>query len=222
MFRLSSALVLVLIISLFAAVYSASCLNDCSQHGFCSSAGTCLCDESYLAIDCSVQSAMKPMVFLGGNYTTYWSISNDIFYHRIIARTGGSGWAGVLFDAVDFMTGGRGHVVTVPNAFNGTVYDVYATGKHKPISVSSIVLNAVGFSERNHIDVSYSRPTATSDEHHYSIPTTPGTLTNMSVAWQTTFFDFHQKNADFTQIDLAKAAMGAAASAPAAAAAASA
>jgi len=212
MSRLSSALVLVLVISLFASVHSASCLNDCSQHGFCSSAGTCLCDESYLAVDCSVQSAMKPLIFLGGNYTTYWSISNDIFYHRIIARTGGNGWAGVLFDAVYGMTNGSGHVVTVPNAFNGTVYDVYATGQHKPISVSSIVLNAVGFSERDRIDVSYSRPTASNDPHHFSIPTVPGTISNVSVAWQTTFFDFHHDNADYAQLDLAKVAMGDAAS----------
>jgi len=145
---------------------------------------------------------------MGGNYTTYWNIVNAVFYHRIIARTASTGWAGVLFDAVDYMTNGRGHVITVPNQFNGTVYDIYATGKHKPLTTTNIVLGAVGFSTPYHLDVSYYRPTMTTDVHHFNIPTAPGTVTNMSVALQSQFFEFHHDNADFIQIDLAKAAMG--------------
>jgi len=151
---------------------------------------------------------MKPMAFLGGNYTTYWQIANGLFYHRIIARTSATGWAGVLFGAVDRMTNGSGHVVTVPNEFNGTVYDVYATGKHKPLSTSSIVIGASGFADRVRLDVNYFRPTKTNLDHHYSIPDAPGKITNMSVAFQSVFFNFHQNNAAFIQIDLAKVALG--------------
>jgi len=166
-----------------------------------------MCDATYLAVDCSVQSTMQPIQLIGGNYTTYWAIANGFFYHRIVAVTAVTGWAGVLFGAVDRMTNGRGHIVTVPSAFNGTVYDVYATAKHTPLFTNSIVLGATGFSGKNTIDVSYYRPTSTSADHHYSIPEQPGTITNMSVAFQSHFFEFHKQNADFIQIDLAKAAL---------------
>jgi len=203
----SSLFVTIVLLSLVAIV-SAACINDCSQHGKCTPANTCFCEPGFLSVDCSVQSNMRPLELIGGNYTTYWAIVNDMFYHRIIARIPSAGWAGVLFGAVDRMTNGRGHVVTVPNAFNGTVYDVFATAYHKPNSTTSIVLGAVGINDDTHVDVSYYRPTSSSVDHHYSIPTVPGTITNMSVATSNAFFEFHGHSADYMKVDLAKMALG--------------
>ena len=78
------------------------CANDCSSHGSCvktsSGSGTCICEPGYLAVDCSVQSAMQPLCWLDGAVCSYWNIKGDYLYQRTIGPYAG-GWVGVMWSA---------------------------------------------------------------------------------------------------------------------------
>ena len=190
-----------------------ACPNSCSSHGQCQTAGavsTCLCDAGYLAVDCSVASAMKPMCWFNGGVCSYWQIKDDYLYLRVLS-TEAKGWAGVMWGATDGMTGGQSTIMTVPTAYLPTVVECYSTKKAKPTNSSAQSIaqtNVTGGASATTLDVSFHRRLDTGLSEHFVIPPKPGTVSTMSVARGAEFFEFHGGNATFFRIDIAAVAAG--------------
>ena len=207
------------------AAAATACLNDCSGHGLCSPASTCLCDDGYLAVDCHVQSLMSPLCvppspsFLSSPasssapspYCFYWRILDGVYYHRVVAVTvpnpsnpsnaSNPGWAGVLWDndpSKGPMTGGKAVVVSAPSPYAPLVQDYYATTEDTPTltSAQSISpLNVTGHSSASSLDVSFQRPCDSPYPQHFSFPTRPGATTPLAVAWLGSAFAYHSDQA---------------------------
>ena len=197
-----------------SAAAPAACLNSCSSHGNCTTAGavsTCLCEYGYLGADCSVMSVMKPLCWLNETVCSYWQIVDGTLYQRVISRDG-KGWVGVMWGSTDGMSGGQSTIMTVPTSLLPTVWEGYNMKKGKPANTtgqSIMQANVTGsITPMGHLDVSFSRPLKTGLDEHFVIPSTPGTMTNMSVARGSVVFDFHGGNATFFKIDIAGAAAG--------------
>jgi len=57
-------------------IISSLCLNNCSQHGQCSSDGSCVCNTGYAGQDCSVNLSQSPNI-------TYFSLANSTCNTRL-------------------------------------------------------------------------------------------------------------------------------------------
>jgi len=160
---------------------------------------------------------MQTMCYINDTYCTYWQFDATNAYIRVGALTNinGStpdamGWAGIMFGAVDSMTNGSIHRITVNNTYSGAVLDMFANHHGKPnATMDQIVTGASGHSDTYFIEVSFVRPLQTAFDQHYSIPPQPGTMTNVSVAYQSAVFEYHGNNAKFlNELDLAAIAQG--------------
>ena len=145
-----------------ASASASVCLNDCSGHGSCSPASTCLCDAGYLGVDCHVASLMEPLcvpsssAFLSSTSLSaspstssplclYWRIVDSVYYQRVVAVNNPTpfdpsnatnvGWAGVLWDndpSQGSMAGGKLVLLTTPSPYTGRVQDLYAATDDTP------------------------------------------------------------------------------------------
>ena len=198
------ALLVAVVVCSFA-IAQCACINDCNKSGECSASNTCICNLGFLGIDCGIKASMTPLTFLNGALTMYWTIANGNFFHRVNCVLGAApqrGWCGVLFDTArsPAMGNGQGHLFSVKSPFVATVEDMYVPGLRNTrptVNATSIAgPNVVGFYTANAIDVSYVRPCFTTEPFRYSIPQTPGTLTNLSIAFGTTYFNQHAGGAN--------------------------
>ena len=201
------------------SIASTACVNDCSTHGSCSSAGLCQCAAGYLGADCSVVSSMTPLCWAGqgGSLCSQWQVGSQQVYFRIVAVTnpaGGSGtaagWAGMLFGATsDGMANGTGFYVRVdPTSQLPAVSDIYATRHSQPPTATvQTAVNVTGFANSTAIDVSFQRPLGAVDAQHYAIPESAGVPTMVSVASGPTTFAHHAW-AQQVSIDIAAVAAG--------------
>ena len=151
---------------------ASACLNDCSGHGSCSPAATCLCDEGYLGIDCHLPSLMQPLcvppssAFLFSTSLSasssaasplclYWRIAGSVYYQRVVAVNNPNpadptnatnvGWAGVLWDNdpdQGSMAGGKLVLLTVPSPYSPRVQDLYAASDDTPALTADQTISA--------------------------------------------------------------------------------
>ena len=191
---------------------TAACLNNCSMHGICistSEATACACQAGYVGVDCSVMATMKPMCWLEDNICSYWQIQGDYLYQRVTS-TVTKGWAAVMWGSTDGMSHGQSTIVSIPTPYLPTVIEGYNMKKGKPNTTALSIpqANVTGYVNGSYMDVSFQRKLDTGLPEHFVIPSKTGTITNMSVAYGSKYFEFHGDNATFFKIDIAAAAAG--------------
>lgn len=187
------------------AASPAVCPNSCSKNGQCltsstTNASTCICSVGYLSVDCSVKATMAPLCWVNGTLCSQWAVQDDYLYQRVWANsTTSAGWAAVMFGSTDGMAGGQSTILAVPSQYQPVAFDGYNTKKGKPTNLtdqSVAPTNVSGGATEAGLDVSFIRLLTTGLPQHYSIPPS-GTDSTLGVAWQTTVFSFHGKNAHF-------------------------
>ena len=202
------------------AASPAACPNSCSKNGQClqsngtTNATTCICFPSYLGVDCSVKASMPTLCWLNETICSYWAAQDGYLYQRVLANsTTASGWAAVMWGATDGMSGGQSTILTVPSDYAPIAFDGYNTKKGKPTNLTDQSIapsNVTGGATATGLDVSFIRLLDTGLAQHFTIPASNGTDSTMSVAWQTSFFEFHGKHAYFIpSIDIVGIATGA-------------
>ena len=186
------------------AASPADCPSSCSQNGQCMKSGdasSCICSVGYLGVDCSVKTSMRPLCWLSGTFCTHWAVQGGFLYQRVWANsTNATGWAGVGWGSTDGMSGLQSTILSVLSAYAPTAFDGYNSKKGRPTNLtqqSVSAQNVSGGATPSGIDVSFIRLLDTGLAQHYTIPSTNGSASTMSVAWAGTFFDFHGKNAHF-------------------------
>ena len=196
----------------------ADCLNSCSNNGTCvtssaTNASTCICNVGYLGVDCSVQATMTPICWLSGTFCSHWAVQDGYLYQRVWANsTTTAGWAAVMWGSSSQMAGGQSTILTVPSDYAPVAFDGYNAKNGKPTNLTDQSVapqNVSGGATDAGLDVSFIRLLDTGLAQHYTIPPN-GTDSTMGVAWSTTFFGFHGKNAHFiASIDIVGLAIGA-------------
>jgi len=187
-----------------------ACANSCNApHGTCVGSGTistCICEPPYLSTDCSIVSRMRPLCWLNDTYCSYWSIQNGNLYQRVFAETNSThGWAGIMWGANDGMTGGQSTILSVPTQYQAYAEEKYSfkKGMPAPLPDQSIANSSVtGMYYERGLDVSFVRALNPMLLNHTVLPSTSGSITNVSVAYSSTYFMFHMKNAMFLHLDL--------------------
>ena len=139
-------------------------------------------------------------------------MQDEYLYQRVWANsTTSKGWAAVMWNSTNGMAYGQSTILTVPEEYAPAAFDGYNLKKGKPMNLSEQSVapqNVSGGATSTGLDVSFVRLLDTGLSQHYAIPAA-GTNSTMSVAWQTSFFDFHGKNAYFIEsIDVVGVATG--------------